>query len=82
MEKGQNWPVVFRTVDQVEAELIRGLLVTSEIPVILEAKGLKSMATFFGHSANGELLIKVPPDLEELALQLLAAPADMETAGE
>lgn len=82
MEKGQKWPVVFRTVDQVEAEFIRGLLVTSEIPVIVEAKGLKSMPIFFGHSANGELLIKVPPDREEFALQLLAAPADMETAGE
>lgn len=82
MEKGQQWPVVFRTVDQVEAEFIRGLLVTSEIPVIVEAKGLKSMSIFFGHSANGELLIKVPPDREEFALQLLSAPADMETAGE
>ncbi len=74
--------MVFRTSDQVEAEFIRGLLVTSEIPAVLEAKGFKSMAVFFGHSAIGELLIKVPPDLEELALQLLAAPADMQTEGE
>jgi len=79
METGQQWPVVFRTVDQVEAEFIRGLLETSDVPVVVEAKGLKSMTTFFGHSANGELLIKVPPDREDFALQLLAAPSDLET---
>jgi len=82
VEKGQKWPVVFRTVDQVEAEFIRGLLETSGIPVIVEAKGLKSMAIFFGHSANGELLLKVPPDREDFALQLLAAPSDMERVEE
>ena len=73
MGEGTDWEVVFRTGDQVEVELIRGLLVTSEIPVVIENKGFKSMQTFLGATALGEYLVKVPPDLADLARQLLAA---------
>lgn len=73
MDQSHEWEVVFRTGDQVEAEVVKGLLVTSDIPVIVEAKGLKSMPIFFGHAASGELLLKVPPDQAELARALLAA---------
>lgn len=73
MERGTDWEVVFRTHSDVEMELIKGLLTTNGFPVVVEASGAKSMATFFGHSANGELVIKVPPDLAEQAIAMLNA---------
>lgn len=79
MDQDGGWEIVFRTGDQVEAEIVRGLLTTSEIPVVVEAKGLKSMAVFFGHSASGELVLKVPPDMADLARELLAAKAEPES---
>lgn len=82
MEQESKWEVVFRTGNQVEAEIVRGLLTTSNIPVVVEAKGLKSMVTLFGNSASGELLLKVPPDLADLARDLLAAEAETETEGQ
>lgn len=73
-----GWEIVFSTGNQVEAELMRGLLVTSDIPVVMEATGLKAMPIFFGHAAVGDLVLKVPPDLAELAAQLLAAEIEAE----
>lgn len=73
MAQDPKWEEVFATSDQVEAELVRGLLDTSGIPVVIEAKGLKAMPTYFGHAAYGELILKVPPDQVDLALALLAA---------
>lgn len=71
-----DWEVVFETGDQVEAELVRGLLATSDIPVVMEYKGLKSMQTFFGAGAPGQLQLKVPPDHADLARELLASQAE------
>ncbi|MGE5673084.1 MAG: DUF2007 domain-containing protein [Mycobacterium leprae] len=69
------WIEVFRTGDQVEAEVIRGLLQTNGFPVVVEAKGLKSMAVLLGHAAQGELIVKVPPDRADEARAMLAADA-------
>lgn len=70
-----EWEEVFRTGEQVEAELVRGLLSTNGFPVVVEAKGLKSMPVIFGHAAYGELILKVPPDRWEEARALLEARA-------
>lgn len=73
MPSKESWEPVFRTHDQIEAELIRGLLTTNGFPVIVESKGQKAMAVIFGNAATGELILKVPPDLAEQALEFLAA---------
>lgn len=70
----EEWVEVFRTHDQMEAEFFKGLLQTNSIPVILQAKGLKALPGIFGHAALGQLVLKVPPGLADLAEQLLAAP--------
>lgn len=73
-----SWEEVFRTQDQVEMELVRGLLITNGFLVVVEAKGLKSMPAIFGHASNGELILRVPPDMAEQAVALLQAKAEME----
>ena len=73
-----DWEVVFRTAQQVEMELIRGLLETNGFPVVVQATGLKSMPVIFGAAAYGEWILKVPPDRAEQARELLAARADMD----
>ena len=77
----EEWVEVFRTHDQMEAEFFKGLLQTNSIPVILEPKGLKALPGIFGHAALGQLVLKVPPDLAELAQQILAAPIQEEPEG-
>lgn len=77
MSENTKWPVVFETGDQIEAELIRGLLTSAEIPVVLSTSGLKTMAVFLGHSAPGRILLKVPPDQEALAREILSAQVEM-----
>lgn len=74
----EEWVEVFRTHDQMEAEFFKGLLQTNSIPVILEARGLKALPGIFGHAALGQLVLRVPPDLADLAEQLLAAPVQEE----
>lgn len=84
MSERVDWEVVFQTESQVEAEIIKGLLATGNIPVVVQPKGLKSMATIFGHSVGGQLLLKVPPDQADLARQLIAAdfePPEVPTDG-
>ncbi len=74
-----NWEVVYRTGSHVEAEVVRGLLNTSNIPVYVEATGQKALPMFFGQSAIGELLLRVPPDLADLAAELIASKVDPES---
>lgn len=76
----EEWVVVHRTPEQVELELVRGLLETNGIKVVVEAKGWKSMTVFFGQSALGEWLLKVPPDQAHLAEELLAAGIESDDA--
>lgn len=72
-----DWEVVFTTSDQVEAEVVRGLLVTSGIEVVVVRRGLKAFETFLGATAAGTLELKVPPDrAEEAAALLEAAPEE------
>lgn len=78
MSDQPDWVVVLRTSDQVEAELVKGLLTTSGIPVVMEARGFKALAPILGHGAGGELLLKVPPDLAQLAKDLLEAETEAE----
>lgn len=74
----EKWVEVYRTSEPLEAEFIKGLLTTGEIPVVIEAKGLKAMPYFFGHASSGELVVLVPPDQAELAREILAAQPEQE----
>jgi hypothetical protein len=71
---GGDWPVVFSTGDQVEAEVVRGLLESSGIPVIAVRHGLKRFEPWLGATASGSIDLKVPPDRAEEAREILAAP--------
>lgn len=69
-----EWVEVFTASEPMEAELIRGLLEGSQIPVIIEARGPQTMPFILGERVvGGDLLVKVPPDREWEARQILAA---------
>lgn len=72
-----DWVEVFVTHDQMEMEMIKGLLASNGFEVVVEAKDWKQMPVIFGHAAKGELVIKVPPDMAEAAIALLEADAEM-----
>ncbi len=69
----EEWVEVYRTSEHLDAEFVKGLLTTSGIPVVIEAKGFKAMPYIFGTSGSGELVLKVPPDQADLALEILEA---------
>lgn len=68
-----DWVEVYSTTEPMEAELLKGLLETNQIPVLIQARGQKALGFIFGSAAVGEFLLKVPPDLADLAGELLAA---------
>jgi hypothetical protein len=69
-----GWIEVYRTGEELQMELVRGLLTTSGIPVTVQAEGAKGIGVILGARANGTLILRVPPDKAELALDLLGAP--------
>lgn len=74
-----EWVDVFTASDPMEAELIKGLLEGNGIPVIIEARGPQSMPFILGQRVvGGDLLVRVPPDREYLALLILSAKVDEE----
>lgn len=68
-----DWEEVYIATESLEAEMLKGLLESAGIPVVIEPRGLKAMPGIFGHSAPGQLRLKVPPDRAELALAILRA---------
>lgn len=69
-----EWVEVFRAPDHIEAEIVRGLLEASGIPVIIEARGAQALPYILGPArVGGYILVLVPPDQEEAARELLAA---------
>lgn len=73
-----EWEVVFTTGDQMEAQVVRGLLEVSGIQVIAVARGLKRFEPFLGATASGTIDLKVPPDRLEEALAILQAEPESE----
>lgn len=71
-----DWVQVFETGDDLQMEFVRGLLTTNGIPVVVQRTGAKDMGMIFGAAANGSLILRVPPDLEQQAHDLLASGAD------
>jgi len=69
-----EWVEVFKAPDHVEAELIRGLLESSGIPVVVEARGAQALPFILGPArVGGYISILVPPDQEEAASEVLGA---------
>jgi hypothetical protein len=69
-----GWIEVYRTGEELQMELVRGLLTTNGIPVTVQTEGAKELGFILGSRANGTLILRVPPDQAELALELLGAP--------
>lgn len=69
-----EWVEVYRTGEDMQMELVRGLLTTNGIPVTVHTEGAKELGVILGARANGTLILRVPPDKAELALELLGAP--------
>jgi len=68
-----EWVEIYKAPDHVEAELIRGLLEASGIPVLTEARGAQALPYILGPArVGGYISILVPPDREEAARELLA----------
>lgn len=78
----EEWVEVFSTSEPMEAELVKGLLETNQIPVLIQARGQKALGFIFGSAAVGEFVLKVPPDLAELAGEILAAQFEEEEPAE
>lgn len=73
----REWVEVYKAPDHVEAELIRGLLEASGIPVVTEARGAQALPFILGPArVGGYISILVPPDQEEAAEEVLRARED------
>ncbi|HLN65379.1 MAG TPA: DUF2007 domain-containing protein [Symbiobacteriaceae bacterium] len=72
-ENTSSWVEVYNTGDDLQMEFVRGLLTTSGIPVVVQAKGAKALPVILGVTANGSYILKVPPELEDVARDLLNA---------
>ncbi len=69
-----EWIEVYKAPDHIEAELVRGLLEASGIPVLTEARGAQALPLILGPArVGGYISILVPPDWEEAARELLNA---------
>ncbi|HYF91907.1 MAG TPA: DUF2007 domain-containing protein [Symbiobacteriaceae bacterium] len=73
----ENWVEVYETGDDLQMELIRGLLTTNGIPVVVQRTGAKEMGFYFGAAANGSLIVRVPPELADTARALLESGAEV-----
>lgn len=78
----EDWVEVYRATTELDAEFVKGLLATGSIPVIVEARGFKAMPYIFGTSGLGQLILKVPPDLADLAREILEAKVQLEEEAE
>ncbi|HYG57490.1 MAG TPA: DUF2007 domain-containing protein [Symbiobacteriaceae bacterium] len=78
MDESTRWVEVFRTGEDFHMEFMRGLLTTNGIPVVVERQGFKDMPIILGVAAVGQLILKVPPDREREARELLEAPVETE----
>ncbi|BAD40041.1 DUF2007 domain-containing protein [Symbiobacterium thermophilum] len=69
-----EWVEVYKAPDHVEAELVRGLLEASGIPVVTEARGAQSLPFLLGPArVGGHISIRVPPEHAQAAREVLAA---------
>ncbi|MDF2629379.1 MAG: hypothetical protein K0R39_3210 [Symbiobacteriaceae bacterium] len=74
-----DWVQVFETGDDLQMEFVRGLLTTNGVPVVVQRTGAKDLGMIFGAAATGSLILRVPPDLEQQARDLLeSGPAEAE----
>jgi hypothetical protein len=78
MQDPSSWVEVFNAGDDLEMELVRGLLTTNGIPVTVVAKGAKAMPMILGVSATGSYILKVPYEWQDVARDLLKAKPEME----
>lgn len=67
----ETWTPVFQAANAEEANLIRGMLETANIPALLE----RNTSEAFDLSAGifGEIVVMVPKELASKAIQLLQA---------
>lgn len=68
-----DWICVFTSADDFEAEVVRGLLEGSDIQVVVFRHGFKALHPILGHTARGEVELRVPPDQADLARAILSA---------
>lgn len=74
----ENWVEIYETGEELQMEIVRGLLTTNGVPVVVHRTGLKEMGMIFGARANGSLKLLVPPDLVDTARDLLSAQVEAE----
>ncbi len=65
-----SWVTVFEAATIDEANIVKGLLESAEVPVILEREAIGAIYALTVGPLS-EIAVKVPPDLAERALQLL-----------
>lgn len=73
--KAEEWTVVFVTYDSIEAEIIKALLVSGEIPVVLRSSKVSPYPVNVGKI--GEIKILVKCEDKEIAEKLIRE--DVET---
>lgn len=57
--RNREWVTVFSTGDPIEAEMIKGLIVNADIPVLLRSSQISPFPETIGATGRIELLVKV-----------------------
>lgn len=74
--KDENWSVVYVTYDTLEAEMIKDLLESGEIPVVLRSSKVSPYPVNVGKI--GEIKILVKDEDKEIAEKLIKEEIDSE----
>ncbi|MBT9166954.1 MAG: hypothetical protein DDT19_00278 [Syntrophomonadaceae bacterium] len=75
-----GWVSIFSTPTIDEAEIVKGLLEASKVPVALDREALT--ASGLDEGAANEVMVKVPKEMVPKAIQLLHIVSEMSIKGE
>lgn len=74
----EGWVSLTRVANQIEYEMVAGLLQMAEIPVVRRVKGVDGFAEIILGMPIGGIEMFVPPDRFDEAFELINAPIDDE----
>lgn len=76
--KKEDWVILTTVANDIEFGMVAGLLEMANIPAVREVKGIDGFLEVMLGVPLGGIIVRVPPDKYEEALQLLNAPVEDE----